>query len=73
MATPPNVVISSAMTGKFRFEVGFMKTPVLFVEMRQNIKRYSPHCDVVERIVWQKATSIQAFAIQFRYSGPEIN
>ncbi len=73
MATLPNMVISSELTGKFRFEVGFMKTPVLFVEMRQTIRRYSPHCDVVERIVWQKATATQAFAIQFRYSGSEIN
>ena len=68
MATPPSVVIGSELTGKFRFEVGLFSSPVLHVELKQKIKRYSPHSDVVERLTWQKASTAQAFAIQFLYN-----
>ena len=68
MATPPNRVISEEITGNFRFDVGFLKSPILYVELKQKVKRYSPHCDVIEITSWQRATLSQAFEIQFRYN-----
>jgi hypothetical protein len=44
MATPPNGLFRE-MTGSFRFDVGFLKAAPR--NLKQKVKRYSPHCDVI--------------------------
>lgn len=66
MASPPPTVISSKLTGRFKFKSGgIFKRPILMVEINATVRRFYPCYDTVERLEWREASIEQALAIQF--------
>ena len=67
MTTPPPRLISSEMTGKYRFRSSlFFRMPILYVEMKRVYRRFAPLNDEVTNLSWDKATIEQAIELQVR-------
>lgn len=67
MATPPPRLVSSEMTGKYRFKSSiFFRMPILYVEIKRVYRRFAPLNDEVTNLSWDKATIEQAVELQLR-------
>jgi hypothetical protein len=69
MAIPRPRLISSEMTGRYRFKSSmFLNIPILYVEIKRVYRRFSLNNDEVTNLKWDRATIEQAIELQVRSS-----